>query len=117
MNDFPVIVGFRGLPASAALEDLVRRQARGLALSMRGLDCARLEARVERRCWPSRPPTVQVALAISLPQVLLTAQAGDFGCISGFTAVETAFGALRGRLARLSLPAPAPRSHACGAGR
>jgi len=96
MEDFPVIVRFKGLPRSLALNSLIERQARRLQLLASGI--RRLEALVERREWPTHAPTIQVSLELVTDAGLLGANAGDFGGSNEFLAMETAFGHLRCRL-------------------
>lgn len=103
------MVAFRGMAPSVALHALIERHAQRVQEGMPGVEILQLQATVERREWPSRPPTVQVTLELGVPGAVLTASAGDFGRSTPFMAMETAFNELRSRVARLPIAAPPAR--------
>ncbi len=107
-SSFPIVVVFRGMAPSVAVHSLIERHAHRMQEGVPGLEMLGLQAMVERREWPSRPPTVQVTLELGLPEATLTATAGDFGRSNAFMAMDAAFNELRSRIARLPIARPLP---------
>lgn len=97
MNESSLIVVARGLQASSRLHEFIAWHAERLARS--GAEICQLQATVERKEWPFRPPTFQATLKAGRSTGTVMVNAGEFGRSTPYLAIAGAFEQLAEALA------------------